>query len=366
MQRLNAIDAIAPAFTRTHEILFKPFRLGRTWKLAATSYVAYCGSIFIPLPLLLLFARHPAGQSPNSNLPALWIVAVLFSLLYLSIVYCGARMEFVEFELVVTRAKFIRPMWRKYGARVWPWIAVKVVIGTVLCFLFAPWLYASSKGLFETFSLQQSGAPSDPALFSVMMHSILHFYAAFFSIMFSLKLVATMLADFVLPFYVLEDMPLFSAVRQASKVILEDPLQVILYLILKPILAILGFIMQYIASLVCFIPIAIIFGVLFGVGAVVSRNLGSTVHLGLAVGGVFLYLVGVICFMFLLIGFYGYLLTLLDAYAIYFLGGRYPLLGGLLEPGPDRPFTPPPIFPSREEEKDDDGGPPLPMDPALA
>jgi hypothetical protein len=59
-------------------------------------------------------------------------------------------------------------------------------------------------------------------------------------------------------------------------------------------------------------------------------------------------------------------MALLNAYAIYFLGGRYPLLGSMLEPGPGHPFTPPPVFPSAEERKDHDDGPPMPMNPAVA
>ncbi len=65
------------------------------------------------------------------------------------------------------------------------------------------------------------------------------------------------------------------------------------------------------------------------------------------------------------VGTLGYLLALFEAYGIYFLGGRYPLLGNLLEPETSYSYTPPPVFPS-EDEGDDDDGPPLPMDPAVA
>jgi len=70
--------------------------------------------------------------------------------------------------------------------------------------------------------------------------------------------------------------------------------------------------------------------------------------------------------VYLSLGTVGYLMALLNAYAIYFLGGRYPLLGSMLEPGPGHPFTPPPVFPSAEERKDEDDGPPMPMNPAVA
>ena len=54
MQRLSAIDAITPALNRTNFLFFKPFRWGRSWKLAASSYLALLGSIFVPVPLLLI------------------------------------------------------------------------------------------------------------------------------------------------------------------------------------------------------------------------------------------------------------------------------------------------------------------------
>ena len=66
------------------------------------------------------------------------------------------------------------------------------------------------------------------------------------------------------------------------------------------------------------------------------------------------------------IGTIGYVLTWLTAYGIYFLGGRYPLLGNILDPGIGAPFTPPPVYPSDDERRDDDGGPPMPMNPAVA
>jgi hypothetical protein len=86
----------------------------------------------------------------------------------------------------------------------------------------------------------------------------------------------------------------------------------------------------------------------------------------LVAGGIVVYGGFIVAVFYLSVGSFGYLLTLLEAYGIYFLGGRYPLLGDLLQPGIDRPFTPPPPFPSEDERRDDDGGPPMPMDPAVA
>ena len=56
MPILSALDAISPAFARTKLVLFSPFRKGRTWKLAATAYLATAGAVFLPFPLIPIFS----------------------------------------------------------------------------------------------------------------------------------------------------------------------------------------------------------------------------------------------------------------------------------------------------------------------
>ena len=60
---------------------------------------------------------------------------------------------------------------------------------------------------------------------------------------------------------------------------------------------------------------------------------------------------------------FGYLATFLQAYALYFLAGRYPLLAEMLDPTPGHPFTPPPLGPGPDEPG---SGPAFPMNPAVA
>jgi hypothetical protein len=62
------------------------------------------------------------------------------------------------------------------------------------------------------------------------------------------------------------------------------------------------------------------------------------------------------------IGIVGTIFVFSQAYALYFLGGRYPLLDNVLEPAPLPPFTPPPPLPTQHGE----GGPHLPADPSPA
>jgi hypothetical protein len=146
-----------------------------------------------------------------------------------------------------------------------------------------------------------------------------------------------------------------------------DPLQVLLYLVLKPILFIIGYIINQIATLIAMIPVLIVFGIVAAIAGAVGFSVKHADASVLAAAGIVVFALGFVALVFYVTLFtFGYLVALLEAYGIYFLGGRYPLLGDILEPRVDRPFTPPPVFPSREEQKDDDGGPPMPMDPAVA
>ncbi len=345
--------------------LFKPFRLGRSWKLAASNYLAMCGAMFFPFPLMFLFL----GRTGHDGFSRMILVAVatFYSVMMLLLTYFGGRMELVVFEMLVTRVKFVAPMWRRYGERVWPWLGLKVAVGTVCAVVvgaaaYRPMMHVLAGSAAFGMPQMTPGTPPDPAAIRAMVHNLIGFQSVLVGLFFLLKIPSTLLNDFVLPFYVLEDMTLMSAVRRGFDVFVEDPLHVLLYLLLKPILFVIGLIMMEIAILVCMIPVGIValIGLLIG-GVIVGHNS--------ALGGL-LFIPGALlfyAFMFWLsIGVTGYLVTLFEAYGIYFLGGRYALLGNLLEPGPGAPFAPPPVFPSEEERKDDDGGPPMPMNPAVA
>jgi hypothetical protein len=368
MQRLNAIDSISPAFARTHELLFKPFRIGRSWKLAASSYLALAGGIFFPVPLLALALRYiPQNQASVRALAA--IVIVFYSVIMFVFFYLGLRMSFVTFEMLATRQVMIAPMWRRYGLRVWPWIGLKAAIGTVLSVAMLPLLVSIGRGFFEfaqSMPRLPKGSPPDPALTDSMFQQVMILYGGFLLVFVVLKLASTLLDDFVKPFYQLEPISLGTAIQRAYAVLSGDFLNCVVYVVLKYILTLIGFMMQNIATQVCFIPIVLIGVVATLLGRFLMHAGGPIVSLIVIAAGVILGLAAVAALIYASVGTAGYLLMLLDAYALYFLGGRYPLLGNLLEPGPGAPFTPPPVFPSREERKDSDDGPPMPMNPAVA
>jgi hypothetical protein len=368
MQRLNAIDAISPAFTRTHELLFKPYRIGRSWKLAASSYLAMAGAIFFPVPLLAFAIPSLPQNEPSARILALMIIG-FYSLFVFVIFYLGLRMSFVTFEMIVTRQVFIAPMWRRYSSRVWPWIGLKVVVGTLLSVAMLPLFISIGRGLFEFIkSVPQmpKGSAPDPAIVNAMLQHIMGFYAGIMLFFLVLKLASTLLDDFVKPFFQLEPISLTTAIQRGFALFSGDLLNCLGYVALKYILAVVGYAMQSIAAQICMIPIALVGGIAVALGVAVMHHGGAVATLIVISGWVILGGAAVVALFYVSLGAAGYIFMLLDAYSIYFLGGRYPLLGNLLEPGPGAPFTPPPVFPSQEERKNSDGGPPMPMNPAVA
>ena len=373
MQPLNAFDSIAPAFTRTHQTLFQPFRLGRSWKLAASQALGFLGAMFIPFPLFVVFFPSSLFHGMPAVRTFLFGAASIYTLVYLLILYFCARMELVAFEMLVTRAKVVAPMWRRYSARIWPWFGFKVLIGTVYAGILAAILFPSLRHLIQNFvntfqTLQPPiGGKPDPeamqALVAPIMQQMANLQMLSSLILFLLKIPSTLLNDFVLPFFVLEDISLTAALVRGFDVFRADPLQVLLYLVLKPILFVIGYIMQCVAMFVAIIPLLIVFVIAAVIVGVTAHTSGSGMAIALAFLG---YIMLFVYMLWISIALIGYFSALLEAYGIYFLGSRYPLLGNMLEPARDGPFTPPPVFPSEDEQEDDDGGPPMPMNPAVA
>ena len=374
MQPLNAIDAITPAVIRTHETLFGPFRLGRSWKLCASQYIGWMGSMFIPIPFLFLFFPSDGIPGFSAMRSVFLVLSIIMTLVTLVILYFCARMEMVSFEMIVTRGKFIAPMWRRYSARIWPWLGLKVAVGTVYGAILIALFASPARHLFgqliASFPAVSAGEKPDPVAMQAFMTTyMLHMMSlqlVFASFFFLIKIPSTLLNDFVLPFYVLEDISLTDALRRGLDVIVADPVHCLLYCILKPILFVIGYIMQYIATMVVMIPIFLVFILLIVIGAVAMPHSGPGFGLLAGAAAVLAYLVFFVVIMYAMLFTFGYLIGLLEAFGIYFLAGRYPLLGNILDPGPGAPFTPPPVFPSKDEQRDDDGGPPMPMDPAVA
>jgi len=145
----------------------------------------------------------------------------------------------------------------------------------------------------------------------------------------------------------LESTSMGETVRRVWNMLRAEPLQVLLYLVMR---FVLGFVGNLCASLILGIGI-LIACIPFGIVGVLdyyllhSTGTGGVVAMWLIfvlLGLVFVALI-VIAYIILI----GYVLTFVQAYALYFLGGRYPMLGQYLAPfwpQTHLPLPPPPAY----------------------
>jgi hypothetical protein len=122
MRTLPASEAISPAIDRTKAVLFQPFQKGRSWKLAATAYLAVMGNIFLPTHLAFLGMPRQPGMAGAGLLLFSVAFGVVSTLVVFAIFYIGARLQFARFEIVLSKAQLVAPLWRKYSFCTWRWI----------------------------------------------------------------------------------------------------------------------------------------------------------------------------------------------------------------------------------------------------
>ena len=350
MPPLSAIDAISPAFRLTHHLLLRPFRIGRSWKLAVTQYLGLMGAIFVPLPLALAFLPVPLAHDPHLRL-VLYAAIAVFMLVLLAMFYIGVRLQFVNLEMIITRQVFITPMWRRHSAKVWPVVGLKIAVGTVLYLAMLPIVWKQTKELMAfTLTLPgQTGQQSDPQLVFELISRFATFYALLLLAFLGFKVISTLFEDFALPFYALEPISLPEALRRGVRVLIAEPLQCLIYLVMKFLLSIAGFMAQYVANLLVLIPFFLVFGIAIGIGAAIqalTHGPHPTVSAILLILGALLYITLIVAMFWYQVGGFGYIFTVLEAYSVLFLAGRYPHLAMLLRPSPQPTLAPPPPRPT--------------------
>jgi hypothetical protein len=333
MRPLSATECISPAIERTKLVLFSPFRLGRTWKLSATSYVCMMGTMFFPFPLVYLafvpFAYKAGGKGAAA---AVTIGVVFFTALFTWLFYVCSRLQFAWFDMVANHGEFVAPAWRKYGMQSWRWSNLKLALGAVITLMTAVPTVAFVRRLipyFRSLPVTQRGQPPSPEL----MHAILSVYASYALLMLFFGLiffVFSLLASFIVPSLALENTSLSEAFRRMWELVRREPGEFALFALLKLVLGLAGYMCANIAW-----EIVVLLATLI-VGAVVLL-FGFLLHL-VGVPSVLLTVLGVLVGIVWYFGIFytllfaiGPVFTFLDAYALYYLGGRYPMLGDLLE-----------------------------------
>jgi hypothetical protein len=358
MRTLSASEAINPAIERTKSLLFRPFQWRPFLKLTAIAFFAEIGSGGLGSGSNMNSGKIP-GASPAVHgliLAALFGFLLFALILGLIMLYVGSRLQLVLLEAVATRQTIIAPIWRRYSRLTWRWIGLKLLF-FLLCTIVL--LVALAPVMISMFrNMPSGGQPPTAAFFS---HIIL-FIAAIFLVILVVGSAYLLLRDFALPFLALEDLSISETLSRLRSIVGAAPGEVALYLLLRFVLGLVAAIgaeiLIALILLVSLIPFALIGGVLWLV-LHHAGTVGTAALVAAAIVGGLVLLVWMAC---VCIGLIGTMFVFTQSYALYFLGGRYPLLGNILEPHQFvYPTPPPPPLAAKDE-----GGPPLPMDPSPA
>jgi hypothetical protein len=149
-----------------------------------------------------------------------------------------------------------------------------------------------------------------------------------------------LLHDFGLPSMALEGTSLQETVTRVVRLIRAEPLQVLIFVVMKIIIQVVAGIAIGIALVICGLILLIPFG---GIGGVMWAALH---HGDVATRLSMWFLIALLALAYIAIMFVAVFMcggvtgTFFQAYALYFLGGYYPLLGDILQPA----VVPPPGF----------------------
>ena len=348
MRVLSAGECAAPAFKRTWDFYFKPFRPGRSWKWAASAYVGQIGLFFLPLPLPILLA----AVSHVHLRPAMWALLSLASVAFIAfgfwIFYLCTRMEIVFFEAVLTKAPLVRPIWRRYGPQTWQMVGARLVLSAVLgVFITMPMMRYILSMVHMFRNMPKPGMQPDPMAQAALFRGIFSSEMMLFAGLGIVMLLSSLLSDFMLPTLALEGETLGEAISRMLRLFRTEPLTMLAYVVLKALFGLLGFIVQYICNIVIvlfsLIPMGIIALIVGGLSWLALHSLGPVWHIVLILEMIAGYGLFVVWDLYLAIGTMGIVLTFLQYFALFFLGGRYPKLGELLEPPPPPVYVAPPI-----------------------
>lgn len=339
MQLLSAIDAISPAWDHTRKLLLNPVRWRTLLKVGLVAAFAGTGSFNFNSSNF----NRPGGVSHAPlHLPAIAALASLFFVIgivvlvvWFAFFYLSSRLQFVLFDLVLRRQTTIGPIWNRFGPATWRWMGLRFLFSLAAMILFLPILIPAVLGLIHSFP--KGGAPPDIGTFFGV-------FAAFFGAILLIAIVIgighLLLHDFGLPSMALEGTPLAETVTRVFRLMRAEPLQIFLFVVMRVVLQIAVAIGSFIAFFVGAVFLLVPFGALGGILYAGLHNAGSGARVGMWLMIALLtlaYAAVILVAAFMLASIIG---TFFQAYALYFLGGRYPLLGEILQPTPE----PPPMF----------------------
>jgi hypothetical protein len=273
------------------------------------------------------------------------LIGVVVLIVGFAFFYLASRLQFVFFEIVLRRDTTVGPIWRRYGPATWRWIGLQILFLLIAAICVAPVLIPAVIALVH--GIKAAGPDATPNI-AALFGSILGFIGAIFLIVIVFGIGVLLLHDFGLPSMALEGTPLNETVSRIFRLIRAEPLDLLLYVVMKVLLRVGAGIGIFLVVFFGFLILAIPFGIVGGILWATLRHAAPAIMWIGLVPVALLFAVIALAAIFMVSGILG---TFFQAYNLYFLGGRYPLLGEILQPTPPPAYYPPlePIPPPAPE-----------------
>ena len=341
MPPLSAIDAIQPAWIHTRLLLWGRRDKLLLFKLAAVAFFAEVGSGFSSSVRAPGRLGHNLPASMHAALlPMIVGLVCISALIGLVMLYVSSRLQFVLFDIVLRGETQVAPVWRRFGPATWRWIGLKGLLYAAILLCLLP--VALPTLLLVVHSIPKGAGAALGALLAGMVG----FVAAMLLIVFVAAIACILLRDFGLPSMALEGTPLRETVRRVVALARAEPGPTALYLLMRFVLGLAGALVSYLVLLALGVVAALpLGGAAFALWGAL-RGGSPTSHVLMVAGWSALALLLAALLLPAAILLFGYAFTFLQAYAILYLAGRYPLLASQWVALAPAPVAAPPFAPS--------------------
>jgi hypothetical protein len=357
MTPLSPIDALNPAFSRTRSVLGQPFRFWFFVKIALVAALTQPSffSVMFSYPLnavqIGMAGRFPhrtgpwGAQSSFAAVPAgatvmvmvFIIMALIGVVMWVVISYLFCRLRFTLFDLVVYRHGRVGQAWSKYGRQTWRYFGLILLVSLIFLLLAAVTMGPFFVHMIT--ALRGMGPQELNANPFLIFGHILPMIGIGLLLALLWGIADAVMQDFLLPPMAIENAPLESAFRRFFRLFSERAGAVLLYLVLRFVVA-LGLSWVLIMVVLMVLMLLALGGA--GVGFLLFHSLwhsglgGQAVFVAYCIAAV---LVLLAFYFFALVAIYGTVAVFKQSYAAYFFGSHYPELGDRLEPPPAASLT---------------------------
>jgi hypothetical protein len=336
MRTFSAADSVSLAVQRTREFLFASFNWGTFLKLGLVAIITE-GS-WSSLRSSSGGRSHSSGPGPMitspSQIPPVWIAACIAAVLLaivvtLFVIYLITRLRFAFFHCLIHKTKQIRPGWHIYREPAGRFFWLNVVVGFCFAALAGLLCLPFAAGFWRLFrQMQHAGRPDIGMVLSLVLPLI---PVILFLVLVGL-VTDVVLRDWVMPHYALDNATAGEAWAEVWASIKAEHRQFLAYTLLRVVLPTIAMIALFMVLLIPGAILAGAFGAIeYGVHSAFANSTGAAAVAGSMLQAFF----GLVALVFMAvvgICLAGPLSTGIREYALMFYGGRYPVLGNILEP----------------------------------